>query len=120
MVPVWCVCVCRGQYSAERMNLVLLGGEPLDTLQAWAEELFSAVPGGRGPSPTFHDAGFPFEVRREGAVRRTGTQGTNCVQVANVCNGQHYKLRLPPCHQGPLQVQVACASSPSAAATAAV
>ena len=24
---------CREQYSAERMNLVVLGGEPLDTLQ---------------------------------------------------------------------------------------
>ncbi len=28
-LPPW----CREQYSAERMNLVLLGGEPLDTLQ---------------------------------------------------------------------------------------
>jgi hypothetical protein len=54
----------RGQYSAERMNLVILGGEPLDTLERWAGEMFSGVPGGRGPSPQFHDTGFPFEVGR--------------------------------------------------------
>jgi hypothetical protein len=62
----------RGQYSAERMNLVILGGEPLDTLERWAAELFSAAPAGRGPSPTFYDAGFPFEVRGR---RRVGTGG---------------------------------------------
>lgn len=54
----------KEQYSAERMNLVLLGGEPLDTLQQWVEELFSAVPGGRGPRPQYGSAGFPYEGGR--------------------------------------------------------
>lgn len=32
------------QYSANRMKLVILGREPLDELQTWAEELFANVP----------------------------------------------------------------------------
>lgn len=31
-------------YSANRMKLVILGREPLDTLESWASELFSLVP----------------------------------------------------------------------------
>lgn len=31
-------------YSADRMGLVIIGNESTDTLQAWAEELFSPVP----------------------------------------------------------------------------
>ncbi|GAB4823775.1 hypothetical protein N2152v2_010821 [Parachlorella kessleri] len=54
----------KAQYSAERMRLVILGGEPLDTLQGWAEELFSGVPAGKGPAPDFQGAGFPFEGGR--------------------------------------------------------
>lgn len=42
------------------MNLVILGGEPLDTLQQWATELFSAVPSGRGPRPSYAAEGFPL------------------------------------------------------------
>lgn len=44
------------------MRLVVLGGEPLDQLQQWATQLFSAVPGGRGDPPSFASAGPPFEV----------------------------------------------------------
>lgn len=55
---------CRKQYGAERMCLALLGGEPLDTLQAWAAELFSGVRGGHcGAAPTFEGQGMPFQVR---------------------------------------------------------
>ncbi|KAL4440115.1 hypothetical protein ABPG75_003116 [Micractinium tetrahymenae] len=54
----------REQYSAERMNLVVLGGEDLDTLQQWVEELFSGVPGGRGPRPQYGSAGPPYEGGR--------------------------------------------------------
>jgi secreted Zn-dependent insulinase-like peptidase len=32
-----------GQYSASRMRLVVISGQALDTLQAWAEELFAPV-----------------------------------------------------------------------------
>ena len=42
------------------MNLVVLGGEPLDELEAWVRELFSSVPGGRGSRPHFGDEGMPF------------------------------------------------------------
>jgi secreted Zn-dependent insulinase-like peptidase len=50
-------------YSAERMTLVILGAEPLDVLQSWAADLFSAVPSGRGCRPTFEHAGPPFKVK---------------------------------------------------------
>lgn len=33
----------QAQYSASRMRLVMLSGHELDTLQAWAEELFGGV-----------------------------------------------------------------------------
>lgn len=62
----------REQYSAERMNLVVLGGDPLDTLQQWAAELFSGMPGGRGPAPEFGSVGFPFQVRGLGSRARRG------------------------------------------------
>lgn len=52
----------RQQYSAERMSLVVLGGQPLDTLQGWVSQRFSAVPAGRGPRPVFSRAGPPFQV----------------------------------------------------------
>jgi nardilysin len=48
-------------YGAARMNLVLLGGEPLDALAAWAAELFGGVPAGPpGLRPSFAAAGAPF------------------------------------------------------------
>ncbi|KFM22670.1 Insulin-degrading enzyme [Auxenochlorella protothecoides] len=52
------------QYSAERMNLVLLGGETLDELEAWVRDEFRGVPGGRGPRPSYAEAGFPFQGGR--------------------------------------------------------
>lgn len=63
--------VCRTQYSAERMNLVILGGEALETLEAWARELFSPVPNGKGPSPQFAAESMPFEVGYDGEGRST-------------------------------------------------
>lgn len=59
----------RGQYGAERMQLVVLGGEPLERLEAWVAELFAPVPRGvSGPAASFAAAGKPFEVRwRQGA-----------------------------------------------------
>ena len=55
-------CLRRQHYSAERMCLAVVGGEPLDDLQAWVTDLFSAVPCGRGPRPAFAHAGLPYEV----------------------------------------------------------
>ena len=52
----------RQQYSAERMSLVVLGGQPLDELQHWVTDLFSSVPSGKGPRPTYFDAGMPYKV----------------------------------------------------------
>ena len=54
---------CRGQYSAERMALAVLGAQPLPELEAWAGELFAAVPSGAGPRPAFPHVGPPYEVR---------------------------------------------------------
>ena len=53
---------CRNNYSAERMVLVLLGGEPLETLEQWVRELFLGVPSGRGPRPAFSHLGRPYMV----------------------------------------------------------
>ena len=44
------------------MTLAILGGEPLETLEAWARDLFSAVPGGCGPRPSFAAAGPPYQA----------------------------------------------------------
>jgi secreted Zn-dependent insulinase-like peptidase len=54
--------VARQHYRADRMCLAVLGGEPLDVLQQWVVDLFSAVPSGGGPRPAFSQAGFPYEV----------------------------------------------------------
>jgi hypothetical protein len=50
------------QYSAERMALVVLGGQPLPELRGWAEELFGGVRSGLGPRPDFSATPPPFEV----------------------------------------------------------
>lgn len=42
---------------------MVLGGQPLDELQHWVTDLFSAVPSGKGPRPTYFDAGMPYKVR---------------------------------------------------------
>jgi nardilysin len=54
----------RRQYSAERMALVVLGGQPLAQLREWVEQLFGAVPSGLGPRPDFSATPPPFEVRQ--------------------------------------------------------
>lgn len=52
----------KQQYSAERMALVVLGGQPLEELEEWVGELFGGVPGGLGPRPSFSGQGMPFQV----------------------------------------------------------
>ena len=54
---------CRQQYSADRMSLVVMGGEALDQLEGWVRELFTPVSSGQLQRPTFFGAGMPFEVR---------------------------------------------------------
>ncbi|KAK9820983.1 hypothetical protein WJX81_000873 [Elliptochloris bilobata] len=54
----------KGEYSAERMALAVLGAQPLPELEAWARELFAAVPSGAGPRPAFPLAGPPYEGGR--------------------------------------------------------
>ena len=44
------------------MSLVVLGGQSLDELQDWVTDLFSSVTSGKGPRPTFFDAGMPYKV----------------------------------------------------------
>ena len=46
-------------YSANRMNLALLGKASIDTLQAWTEEHFSAVPNRNLSRPTFEPDYLP-------------------------------------------------------------
>ena len=55
---------CRQHYSADRMSLVVMGGESLDQLEGWVRELFTPVSSGQLQRPTFFGAGMPFEVRR--------------------------------------------------------
>ena len=47
-------------YSAERMSLVVLGGDGLDELQRDVVAGFGAVAAGAGPAPAFKDAGAPY------------------------------------------------------------
>ena len=52
------------------MVLVLLGGEPLETLEQWVKELFLAVPSGRGPRPAFDHLSRPYTVCRRACLRQ--------------------------------------------------
>jgi secreted Zn-dependent insulinase-like peptidase len=61
-VPVRLQQYYKQQYSAERMALVVLGGQPLEELEQWVGELFGGVPGGLGPRPSFSGQGMPFQV----------------------------------------------------------
>lgn len=46
------------------MSLAVLGGQDLDTLQAWVQDSFGGVPTGTaGPPANFEKEGLPFEVR---------------------------------------------------------
>ena len=45
------------------MSLVVLGGQGLDELQQCVQELFSLIPSGKRPRPTFFGAGIPYQVR---------------------------------------------------------
>ncbi|QDZ23491.1 insulinase-like metalloprotease [Chloropicon primus] len=54
----------KAEYSAERMSLVILGGEDLGTLETWAGDLFSRVPSGLGPPVSFSGQKKPFEGGR--------------------------------------------------------
>jgi predicted Zn-dependent peptidase len=45
------------------MSLVVLGGQPVQQLEAWVREAFEAVPQGiAGPPASFESAGKPFQV----------------------------------------------------------
>jgi len=44
------------------MALAVLGGDSLDTLEAWVKELFGQVPSGRGSMRSFKDTPAPYQV----------------------------------------------------------
>ena len=48
------------QYSAERMNLVVIGAQPLSVLESWVCEKFSSVLGGKGVRTSYKEFGKPF------------------------------------------------------------
>lgn len=52
----------KEQYSAERMNLVVIGGQPLLVLENWVTDKFSLVSGGKGARTTYKEFGKPFVV----------------------------------------------------------
>lgn len=53
---------CRQKYSAERMALVVLGGDSLDTLEGWVRQLFAMVPSGKGPKESFKGMPQPYQA----------------------------------------------------------
>lgn len=54
---------CRTAYGADRMSLVVLGGQDLNTLEDWVRQLFSAVPGAKGPRANFSGLPRPYKAR---------------------------------------------------------
>lgn len=64
----------KAQYSAERMNLVVLGGERMETLEKWVTEKFAAVPAGKGPRPRYGTCGFPFATDNTSEAAAAGPQ----------------------------------------------
>jgi insulysin len=57
-------------YSANLMSLVVLGQEPLDTLQAWVSESCAPVPNRRVPRPSFGDSPLPLSSAAPGSMPR--------------------------------------------------
>ncbi|KAG2444954.1 hypothetical protein HXX76_001690 [Chlamydomonas incerta] len=53
----------KQHYGADRCCLVVLGGEPLDELGGLVAGAFAAMPGGRGPAPSFGQLPPPFQGR---------------------------------------------------------
>jgi len=47
-------------YKPQQMSLVLLGGEPLDTLQEWVVEIFGVIPKSESKRMEFSGSGPPF------------------------------------------------------------
>jgi hypothetical protein len=69
--------LCSKQYSAERMSLVVLGGEDLDTQEQRVRALFGGLPHGKGPRPSFKEAGMPYKVRAGAAACCGGCGSTS-------------------------------------------
>ncbi|KAF5827025.1 Metalloenzyme, LuxS/M16 peptidase-like protein [Dunaliella salina] len=97
----------RRHYCAERMSLVLLGGETLDELQSWVTEIFQDLPTGKGPRPSFESMGMPFENRTLyvlPAVRDTHeivvTFQLPCLTPRYGAKAEHYISHLVG-HEGP-------------------
>lgn len=62
---------------------MLLGAEPLDTLELWVRELFGPVKGGGGPRPSIAGAGFPFGVGQPPVLYRIpAVREMHCVTVS--------------------------------------
>ncbi|XP_043239610.1 nardilysin-like [Amphibalanus amphitrite] len=54
----------RRYYRAPYMTLAVQADQPLDTLQQWVVDIFSAVPGCSEPRPSFASHGLPWEPSR--------------------------------------------------------
>ena len=65
------------------MALAVLGGQSLDTLEAWVRELFSHVPSGRGARPTFDGMPRPYKVSPKAHPSSAGRLDPNAVPCAN-------------------------------------
>lgn len=83
----------KGQYSAERMNLVVLGGQPMETLESWVKEKFSAVPSGRGHKPEYAVHGPPCNGGELYALPAVRDEHRIGVTFAFPCLEKEYKKK---------------------------
>ncbi|KAK9808961.1 hypothetical protein WJX72_007074 [[Myrmecia] bisecta] len=81
------------QYSAERMALVVLGGQPLEELEGWVQELFAAVPSGKGARPSYASAGLPFQGGRMYILPAVKEQHEVCATFQFPCLAAAYRSK---------------------------
>eukprot|EP00798_Chlamydomonas_sp_ICE-L_P021127 gene21127-28014_t len=77
-------------YCAERMSLVVLGGETLDELQQYVTDIFSHLPTGKGPRPTFEGVGMPFKGRNFYSMPAVRDHHEISIIFQTLCLYKHY------------------------------
>ena len=78
----------KSNYSAERMNLVVIGGENLETMKEWVIERFCQIPCGKGPRTRYDSFGGPFS-------QEIGMKSLHIIPAVKNDHKLHLSFQLP-------------------------